>query len=289
VVTPPSLPSREWVGLPRCQSTRRLHWGPSVTRSVDTIIVNFRTKELTLDAARSVLSEPETNSVIVVENGSGDGSREWLRDQLAGSPGANVVDAEKNLGFGGGNNLGGRAATAEYVFLLNSDATLEPGGLAPLVKCLENPSVGVVAPAVVLANGYQVQPDAQGIFPTPGAILSRRAAKQIDSLEPDWVTGAAMMMRRTEFLDLGGFDENLFMYLEDVDLCKRYRDRGLRVVRELSSKVIHLGGGSKESTRAQKEQFARSTDYYLKKHGFGRASRTAVKVVRAAYRMLRGV
>jgi N-acetylglucosaminyl-diphospho-decaprenol L-rhamnosyltransferase len=260
-----------------------------MTPSVDTIIVNFRTKELTLDAARSVLSEPETSSVIVVDNGSGDGSREWLRAQLIDSDKANLIDAEENLGFGGGNNLGVRAASAEYVFLLNSDATLEPGGLAPLVRALENPSVGVVAPAVVLANGYQFQLDAQGIFPTPGAILSRRAAMQVDSLEPDWVTGAAMMMRRTEFLDLGGFDEELFMYLEDVDLCKRYRDRGLVVARELSSKVIHLGGGSKESSKAQKEQFARSTDYYLKKHGFGPASRTAVKVLRAAYRLLRGV
>jgi N-acetylglucosaminyl-diphospho-decaprenol L-rhamnosyltransferase len=259
-----------------------------MTATVDAIIVNFRTKELTLDAARSVLSEPETNSVIVVENGSGDDSLEWLQTQLKDTK-AKVINAERNLGFGGGNNKGIWAATADYVFLLNSDAFIERGALSALTKRLDDPSIGVVAPAVYLEDGEQLQTDSQGIFPTPAAIVSRKAAKPIDSIEPDWVTGAAMMMRRSELLELGGFDENLFMYLEDVDLCKRYRDLGLRVVRELSAKVIHLGGGSKESTKAQKEQFAKSTDYFLKKHGFGPASRTTVKALRAAYRLMRGV
>lgn len=235
-----------------------------------------------------MLDEPETHSVIVVENGSGDDSAEWLRGSITDSR-IKLVVSEQNLGFGGGNNLGLRNATADLVFLLNSDATLEPGGLAPLTRRIADPTVGIAAPAIYLPGGVDLQLDVVGHFPTPSRILSRRTDCPIDTPEPDWVSGAAMMMRRTEVLEIGGFDEGLFMYLEDVDLCKRFRDRGLRVVREPSARVIHLGGASKSSSKSQKEQFRRSTDYYLEKHGFGTISRATVRAVRSVYARLRGL
>jgi N-acetylglucosaminyl-diphospho-decaprenol L-rhamnosyltransferase len=234
-----------------------------------------------------VLAEPETNEAIVVENGSGDDSADWLAANLP--PRARLILSEKNLGFGGGNNLGLRQATADYIFLLNSDATIQPAALAPLIERLQDHTIGIVAPAIYLADGAELQRDALGHFPTPARILARRTDCSLDELEPDWVTGAALMLRRSEFLELGGFDERLFMYLEDVDLCKRYRDRGLRVVRETSSKVVHLGGGSKTSSKDQKAQFRASTDYYLDKHGFSATSRAAVKAVRSVYAKLRGL
>lgn len=255
--------------------------------NVDTIIVNFRTKELTLDAARSVAGEPETGAVIVVENGSGDDSAAWLSSRLPDN--AKLVVSEKNLGFGGGNNLGVRNSSAEYIFLLNSDAFIESGALSRLVSRLSDQTVGAVAPAIYLPGGQELQTDVVGLFPTPSRILTRQTNCPIDTSEPDWVSGAAMMLRRSQFVELGGFDEELFMYLEDVDLCKRLRDRGLRVVREPSAKVIHLGGASRSSTKSQKEQFRSSTDYYLSKHGFNAASRATVRAVRAIYARLRGL
>lgn len=254
---------------------------------VDTIIVNFRTKELTLDAVRSVVDEPETREVIVVENGSGDDSADWLRQHLP--LGSKLVVSEKNLGFGGGNNLGLESATADYVFLLNSDATLDPGGLAPLVARMEDSTVGIVAPAIYVPPDREMQKDVLGRFPTPSRILARKTNDSLDNLEPDWVTGCAMLLRRQEMLDLGGFDPNLFMYLEDVDLCKRYRDAGMRVVREISSGVLHLGGASAFSSQTQKAQFRSSTDYYLTKHGFSAGARATVRAVRAIYARLRGL
>ncbi len=254
---------------------------------VDTIIVNFRTKELTLGAVRSVVDEPETHQVIVVENGSEDDSADWLTDELRGTK-AEVLVSTKNLGFGGGNNLGARAATSEFLFFLNSDATLRPGGLGKLPPRLSNPAVGVVGAGIDLPSG-EPQPNVHGVFPTPARILSRAAAKSIGTGEPDWVSGAAMMVRRKDFLDLGGFDENLFMYLEDVDLCKRYADRGLKVVRETEATIVHVGGASAQTSKSQKEQFRRSTDYYLKKHGFDVASRAAVRVARALYSRVSGL
>ncbi len=253
--------------------------------SVDTIIVNFRTKELALDATRSVIDEPETNRVILVDNGSGDDSAEWLRAHLQSTK-ATVISSEKNLGFGGGNNLGAEEAEADLLFLLNSDATIQPGGLASLIEAM-NPAVGVAAPAIYLPSG-ELQDDAFGPFPTPGRLLTGRARRTSNSEHPDWVTGCAMLVRRREFVELGGFDEDLFMYFEDVDLCRRYADRGLRTVRAPAAKVIHLGGASRASTKAQKEQFRKSMDYYLEKHGFPATSRAVVKMARTLRAKIRG-
>jgi N-acetylglucosaminyl-diphospho-decaprenol L-rhamnosyltransferase len=256
-----------------------------MTPFVDVVIVNFRTKELTLDAALSALAEPETNKVIVVENGSGDDSAAWLKANLT-DPNTQILVSEKNLGFGGGNNLGVRGATAEFVFLLNSDATVLPGALALLAEKLKDPTIGIVAPAILMPN-QELQPNVYGLFPTPARILSRKAANSPETNQPDWISGAAMMLRRQEFLDIGGFDENLFMYMEDVDLCKRYSDKGLRIEREPSAKIVHLGGASATTSKSQKEQFRKSTDYYLEKHGFSPASRATVRAVRSMVSRLR--
>jgi GT2 family glycosyltransferase len=255
--------------------------------SVDTIIVNFRTKELTLAAVNSAIEEPETGKVIVVENNSDDYSYEWLDEHLPDR--AELVMSEENLGFGGGNNLGLEHATADHIFLLNSDATLDTGSLAPLIARLEDPTVGIVAPAIYVPPDRHLQPDVLGNFPTPSKILTRKTNTDLENLEPDWVSGCAMLLRRQEMLDLGGFDENLFMYLEDVDLCKRYREKGQRIVREMTAGVVHLGGASVTSTKQQKEQFRKSTDYYLGKHGASGLSRATVRAAQSIYAKLRGL
>lgn len=260
---------------------------PTAPQFVDTIIVNFRTPELTLEAVNSVLDEPETNQVIVVENGSGDDSAKLLKTRLPDK--TKLVVSEKNLGFGGGNNLGLQHATADYIFLLNSDATVDQGSLEPLVARLHDNTIGIVAPAIYVPPDRHLQPDVLGHFPTPSRILTRKTNTTLENLEPDWVSGCAMLLRREEMLDLGGFDENLFMYLEDVDLCKRYRNKGQRIVREQTAGVVHLGGASATSNSQQKAQFRKSTDYYLTKHGFSTLSRATVRTAQAIYAKLRGL
>lgn len=256
--------------------------------SVDTIIVNFRTPDLTLKAVESVLHDPLTRSVIVVENGSGDNSAQILASKLT-SPKIKLIISEKNLGFGGGNNLGAASATSKFIFLLNSDAYLSHGGLAPLVEAIK-PQVGIAAPFVFQPrDGAQVLQDRNfGLFPTPARLLTGKLQSWTPETAAEWVSGVAFMMRRSDFLGLGGFDERIFMYLEDVDLCKRIVDQGKQIVRVAHTEVVHLGGSSAVSSATQKRQFRESTDYYLQKHGFGAAGRQAVKTVRAVRAKLRG-
>jgi N-acetylglucosaminyl-diphospho-decaprenol L-rhamnosyltransferase len=245
---------------------------------VAVVIVNFRTKELTADAVRSVLGDPLVSEVVVVDNGSGDGSAEYVREALAGVA---VIESPENIGFGRGVNLGVEATSAPFLFLLNSDAAARPGTVAALRRVLDDPTVGVVAPAVYQADGRTLQPDAHGPLPAPRARL-RTTGGTPDDLEPGWVSGVAMMLRREDFTALGGFDPDFAMYLEDVDLCRRLRAAGQRVVRQPAGAVVHRGGGSATGGLARADQFHRSKAVYLRKAGAGRIQLAGAAVLRAA-------
>lgn len=248
------------------------------------VIVNFRTKELTADAVGSVLAEPMVREVVVVDNHSGDGSVSFLRSAIADGR-VRVVDAPANDGFGRGVNLGVSQSTAPFVFLLNSDAVVRPGALAALRAALEaDPGIGVVAPAVYLADGRTLQPDAHGPLPAPRAVLRTNpadgAASRAGERAPGWVSGVAMMLRREDFDALGGFDRDFTMYLEDVDLCRRIRAAGRRVAREPAAAVVHLGGRSTSARGARLRQFHHSKAVYLRKAGAGPLQRSLAALLR---------
>jgi N-acetylglucosaminyl-diphospho-decaprenol L-rhamnosyltransferase len=245
---------------------------------VSAIIVNYRTKELTAQAAQSCLLEPEIEEVVVVDNQSGDDSVEWLRSEFAGQP-VSVIASSENRGFGAANNLGAEQATGEHLFLLNSDAWCLPGCARLLLSRLDEAGVGIVAPETLEDDERTVQPRNYGAFPSLRSILLR-SSPAVDPASPDWVSGVAMMMRREDFLRIGGFDERFFMYLEDVDLCRHFRAEGYRIVREPEAKIVHLGGKSSRSKVSQKKQYYASQDLYLEKAGFSLLSRSLIRTLR---------
>lgn len=252
-------------------------------QKVDVIIVNYKTKELTAQAARSVLEEPELGEVIIVDNASGDDSVQYLTKEL---PEARIIASKDNLGFGGGNNLAVSQAKSEYVFLLNSDAYIRPGCLGGLVKVLQkNRTVGLVAPAIFLPNGNTLQPDVGGNFPTVWSIITGKDKQPMRSHTPDWLSGVAFLARRAEYQQIGGFSDRFFMYFEDVDLCRRYNQINLTCQRNTNVSIVHLGGQSKQSTSRQKKQYYQSQDRYLKGAGSLWISRLLVKIVRTPYKM----
>lgn len=254
-------------------------------RDIDTIIVSYCTRALTAAAVESVLQEPVTHRVLVVDNNSSDGSAAALTAQFDAAP-VDVIALPDNRGFGAACNLGAERARAPYLFILNSDARLEPGGLERLRARLEaEPRLGIVAPAVLDENG-RPQVDAQGELPTAGAILLRRTRRHREVLSPGWVSGVAMLLRRHEYTALGGFDPGYFLYYEDVDLCRRYRERGFEIERVVEARIVHAGGRSRTSPRAQKRAYDRSQDRYLVRIGTGWPMRQLVRVARTAMRVL---
>ena len=215
------------------------------------VIVNFRTPELVIDGASSLLADG-VEEVVVVDNDSGDGSLDRLNE--FGDPRVNVVASQRNNGFGSGANLAARHARADLLFFLNSDATVRPGCLGRLAAALEERDVGVTAPRVLTPSGTE-QADAYGTFPTFLTTVTRRNRRPTPSLEPDWVSGVALMTRRKEFVSVGGFDERLHMYFEDVLLCHRYRESGLRIRREPAAEVVHLGQASAATPATKMKQY----------------------------------
>jgi GT2 family glycosyltransferase len=204
-----------------------------------------------------------TIGVVVVDNGSTDGSAELLRRDF---PSVRLVSLDRNTGFAGGYNRGiaameaadeDRLPTADYLILLNSDMETPAGWLEPLVEMLVvRPDVAAVAPKVLswaerdmfeyagAAGGFI---DFLGYPFCRGRILGaveRDGGQYDDAREVFWATGACLACRADVFRDAGGFDERFFAHQEELDLCWRMQSAGWKVMVEPLSKVYHLGAGT---------------------------------------------
>jgi len=241
--------------------------GTEADLGVAVVIVNYRTPELTVEAMRSVVDEPSVEEVVVVDNDSGDDSVPVLRSTFA-DPRVRIVEAPSNLGFGQGVNLGVSHCAAPLVFVLNSDAVVSPGTVRLLAEALAvDRTLGVVAPAVFGPDGRTLQPAAYGRLPRPWAFLRIRSRPRRDDTAVGWVSGVAMLLRRRDFLAVGGFDPDFTMYFEDVDLCRRLPQAGLGVARIPEGAVLHRVGGSAHATLTTTQLFQRSKIAYLEKAG----------------------
>jgi GT2 family glycosyltransferase len=216
------------------------------------VIVNYNGRHLLDACLRSVRDQaPAPDRVIVVDNGSSDGSLRHLR---AAWPDVAAVDAGDNLGFAEGNNVGIRAALAEgleYILLLNNDAQLVPGALARLVGALE--SAGTAAWAAAPKILYHVDPgviwSAGGRFDWwRGLSVDRgwneRDVGQYDRPElMEFANACCLLVRAGVFQKVGLLDPEYFMYFEDSELAARAGRTGSRVAYVPDARVLHAVQG----------------------------------------------
>ena len=214
-------------------------------------IVNYKTPQLVAESVASVKRFAPTSAeldIAVVDNGSGDGSLEILR---ATHPDIRLIDAEKNLGFAGGNNLVLRGNTSDYIFLLNSDALVEHDTIDRLLAVLvAHPTVAAVGARIVNFSDGADQ-DFPRSFPSLFAMAQRAlngpefpAAGAIEPVALPRLHGAGMMIRGDALRAVGLLDEGFFMYDEDVDWCTRALDHGFQLWLLPDVRVLHHGGGS---------------------------------------------
>jgi GT2 family glycosyltransferase len=241
------------------------------------LVASYNTRELTLEAIGSVVgcSSVET---IVVDNASRDGSADAI---AARYPSVHLIRSETNAGFAGGVNRAAAEARGETLLVLNSDARLQPGALELLLDLLQRQSrAALAAPALCYADG-RPQPSA---FDFPGLLqvaldlrpinrlMDTRLNGRVPATAPmqvDHPLGACMLIRRAAWRDVGPLDEGYFMYLEEIDWCRRAQARGWQVWYHPHALVVHHGGSS---TRQQPEtmfaQLWRSRlRYYSRFHG----------------------
>lgn len=200
--------------------------------------------------------------VIVVDNVSTDGSREWLQSEEVTNrfpPGRlKVILSDQNIGFARANNLAIEYAVGEMIFLLNPDTVLQPGAIKRLSDVLaSSKSVGAVAPKLLNADG-SLQPSISDFSSNPISIICRamNLTKRHDHsvLGPVPVFwGTAILAKRSVIEQIGAFDPAFFMYGEDVEWCVRMNRRGWQTVFVPDAEVVHLGGKSSEQAWKESE------------------------------------
>jgi len=219
----------------------------------------------------------------VVDAASSDGSAEIVRAEF---PQVKLIASDENLGYTRGNNVGLRAATGRYILILNPDTEVVGDALAQMVAHMDaHPKVGVLGPQLRYANGT-IQSTCRR-FPTlatgflestwlqplaPRSMLDRYYARDLleDAIsEVDWVVGAAMLVRREAYEQVGGLDEGYFMYSEELDWCRRMKAAGWKVVYFPLARIIHHEAKSSAQVPAATHiRFNTSkVRYYRKYHG----------------------
>lgn len=224
------------------------------------IILNYNTKRLTLECLESVFKKNWKNviDVIVVDNASTDGSVDAIEKKY---PEVKIIKSTKNIGFSRGNNLGLKKASkqTEYCLVLNSDTVIQDKALDNLLEFARESNYGIVS-CKLLNSDKSFQPNAgriptffpmfnwlsnlDGIFKFLPSYQERSESYYTDGKEVGWVGGTAMLISNESIKRLGYFDEKIFMYAEDVDLCWRARKKGLKVGWTDRAEIVHIGGAS---------------------------------------------
>lgn len=246
------------------------------------VIVTWNVRALVLDALRSLFADvtangPQNTVVYVVDNASTDGTPEAIAAEF---PQVRLIASRENLGFAGGNNAALKAmgiginASADdlpqAVFLLNPDTIIHAGAVSVLHHQLSVEGVGLVGAQLEYGDGVAgFQHGAfhfPGLkqlwvefFPTPGRFIEgefngrypRGLYESGQPFEVDCVLGATMMLRREVIQQTGIFDEQFFMYCEEIDWAWRIRKAGWRVMCVPAARVVHLGGQSTAQVRPQ--------------------------------------
>lgn len=222
---------------------------------LDVIVLNWKTADMSAECGRLALQSAPGARLFIVDNGSGDGSPQRLRQ--AAPPGTTIVENAGNLGFGGGFNPGIRAGSNPYVLLLNSDAQpVGPAYRLLLEHLASDERLGAIAPQVVDGQGRplpQLAPEPPawklvvGCLPV-GWRLTAANIYPPPSGPPrviNWLPGmCATMFRRQALEGIGGFDPGYFLGWEEWDLARRLRAADWKIAMHPGAEVIHEGHGS---------------------------------------------
>lgn len=238
-------------------------WYEAAQPEVSIIVLNYRGAEYTRDCVESIWRHTAgvRYELIIADNGSGEAELAQLR-RLRGP--CRLLPIATNRQFGEGNNIAAEAARGSFVLFLNNDTVVTEGWLAPLVEALRHePGLGAVGPRLlrtdgrVQCTGCLLLPD--GRIREIGSGAAPDDQRFTASRSVDYVAGAALLMRRVEFLAAGGFDP-LYepAYYEDVDLCLRLRAAGLDVRCLPQASVLHYGSVSQSKALSVDDVSARN-------------------------------
>ena len=256
-------------------------------KKVSVIIISYNVRSYLAHAIDAIMkSDYEELEIIVVDNNSYDGTCEYLKENYDHVSSIDVISNSENIGFGRAVNQAGKVATGEYYLILNPDTIIEEETISVLVNYLnKNKNVGMVGPKILNADGT-LQLACKRSFPTIKVALpkilgldrifpnSKWAGKyNLTYLDPeknasvDAISGSCMLLNSETFNRLSGFDEQFFMFGEDLDLCARIWESGQEVHYVPETKIVHYKGESvKTAPYDSREAFYHSMNIYVNKH-----------------------
>lgn len=243
------------------------------SQKLSVIIVNFQSKRYLDNCLASVFAKIKSQiniETIIVNNDE----NEDLSSVISRFTDVRLIDNKKNVGFGRANNLGVKFSSGEFLLLLNPDVEIISDNITEVLdEFKDNGQVGIIGGGLIDPTGKSQEWSAgteTGIFDIAKNNLGFPESKKIwqnnKKTQADWVSAAALFISRDLFNQLSGFDEKIFMYFEDMDLCKRAKKLNKKVIFFSSFKVRHHCGGSHNSLKDQKKSYYDSQEYYFKKH-----------------------
>lgn len=251
------------------------------------IIVSYNTKEYLEKCIKSLLKRDNSDKeILVIDNASSDGTPAFVRENF---PDAKLILNKENLGFAKAVNQGIKESSGKYILLLNPDTEILSDSIKNLINFTEkHPEVAAVGPKL-LNSDLSLQTSAY-FFPNliwllfhlsrvkhifyPNMLMRSLLSKisihfwEYNQIrEIDWITGAAILIRREAIREVGFFDENFFMYFEEIDWCKRAKEKGWKIYFTPDASIIHHleKSSEKEGERTFLERY-KSLIYYFRKH-----------------------
>ncbi|MBI2032009.1 MAG: glycosyltransferase family 2 protein, partial [Candidatus Levybacteria bacterium] len=236
--------------------------------SLSIIILSYNTKDLVINCLKSLIGqytdelEKGLFEIIVVDNASADNSFKTLSDFAKNHKNIEVIQSQENLGFGRGCNLGEEKAKGEYILFLNSDTQVNDRSFLEMLEFANSKNVGIVGGKIYFPDG-KVQKSAGKFYTLPNFLLMILGFERLGFLKSspdkikkvDWVSGAFMLVKKSIFDKIGKFDKNIFMYIEDMELCFRAKKQGIQTYFFPQSKVFHREHGSSSRSFAIKNIF----------------------------------
>ena len=260
--------------------------------SVSAVLVSYNVRDLLLRCIESLKADGVTD-IVVIDNNSKDDSADAVAEHV---PDAHLVRLTTNIGFGPGVNRAVARTDTKYVLVTTPDVYVTPGSTQVLVDAIESSAdIGLVAPAVETPDGklypsvrrFPSFVDATGHaflhFLWPSNPFSRRY-KMDDwdhevAADVDWIAGTHFLVRREAWDAIGGFDEQFFMFVEDVDLCWRLHQAGWRIRYEPSTSVVHEVSSSTDQTPYRMIAAHHRSIYRFNRKRFTGARRAALPVI----------
>lgn len=249
------------------------------------IIVNYNVKEFLQNLLHSVhkATQDIKHEIIIIDNASDDGSVEFLQKNF---PSVKLIANKKNVGFGKANNQGMKIAKGKYFLLLNPDTLLSEDTLNKMMSFLKGTERAGMAGCKILNPDGTLQLACRRSFPGPwtsfckvtglstlfpkSKLFARYNLTYLDenkTYEVDAISGSFMMLKKEVYEKIGGFDEDFFMYGEDLDLCYRIQKAGYKVFYTHSTQIIHYKGEStRRSSIDETKIFYKAMHLFVKKH-----------------------